>query len=168
MSQRNAVFAAFVSVFRDSGVDFEAGMDANKLVTEQVRGAVHAIICEGFRKGTIELADTPSNREKLANEAEMNKYVSGLLSNWLRKDPNLNGGGKYVPKNPGSRTGQSDKTIQTLKAYAKAHPDQASKVSTLIEKRKAEIAASKAKTVELTQEQLDALPADIRAALDLE
>ena len=41
-------------------------------------------------------------------------YVSGLLTNWMNKAPELNGGVKYEAKNPGSRT--KDATLQALKA----------------------------------------------------
>lgn len=169
-SQRLAIFAAITHVFADKGVHFEPGMNAAPLLTDAYRGMVHAIVCEGFRKGTIELADTAANREKLASESEMNKYVSGLISNWLRKDTNLNGGSKYQPKNPGSRTGQSDEQIKTLRALAKKFASEPAKLSVInaqIEARKSEIAATKVKTIEVTEEQLAKLPAELRDMLEV-
>jgi len=44
----------------------------------------------------------------LADDAKLRSYCSGLQSNWLRKDTRLNGGVKYVAKNPGSRAGSTD------------------------------------------------------------
>lgn len=141
MSQRAAVFAAICSVTGQESFDTQV------VLSDEQRGAVMDILCEGFKSKSIELADTESNREKLASNSELRKYVSGLVSNWLRKDENLNGGVKYTPKNPGSRAGQGDEQIKNLKALrATFHSDPAKQalIDKAIEKRQNEIAAEKA------------------------
>lgn len=161
-TQRNAVFAAICNIRNAES------FDGPVTLTKDERGLVHQMVYEGFRQGTIEFEATPANQEKLASDSKLSGYVSGLISNWLRKDVRLNGGGKYVAKNPGSRAGQSDEQMKTLRALAKQFEGDAEKsaiVNQQIEKRKAELASAKAKTVELTPEQIEALPADVKAAL---
>ena len=160
-TQRNAVFAAICNIRQVES------FDGPVTLTKDERGLVHQMVCEGFRSGTIEFENTPANQEKLASDSKLSGYVSGLISNWLRKDTRLNGGGKYVAKNPGSRAGQSDEQMKTLRALAKqfAGTDKEQVVLAQIEKRKSELAAAKVKSVELTPEQIDALPADVKEAL---
>lgn len=160
-TQREAVFLAICNVLGMKEFDGAA------VLTKDERSNVHAIVREGFRQGTIEFEATPSNQEKLASDSKLSAYVSGLISNWLRKDVRLNGGGKYVAKNPGSRVGQSDEQMKTLRALRKQFEgtDKAVIIDAQIEKRKTELAASKAKTVELTAEQIALLPEDVREAL---
>ena len=143
MSQRAAVFAAICSVTGQESFDTQV------VLSDEQRGAVMDILCEGFKSRSIELADTENNREKLASNSELRKYVSGLVSNWLRKDENLNGGVKYTPKNPGSRAGQGDEQIKNLKALraqfvAANDTAKVELVDKAITKRQNEIAAEKA------------------------
>lgn len=160
-TQREAVFQAVMNV--------RPSFDGSTNLTKDERGNVHQIVCEGFRTGKIEFEATASNQEKLASEAKLSAYVSGLISNWLRKDTRLNGGVKYEPKNPGSRVGQSDEQMKTLRALGKqfAGTDKAIIIDAQIEKRKSELAAMKVKSVELTAEQIAALPEDVRESLGL-
>lgn len=109
-TQREAVFTAITKVTGKS--EFSVAFEPSK----EQRQAIQAMLAEGFKAGTIELADTPSNQEKLADKAKLNAYISGLISNWVRKDDRLNGGTKYVPENPGSRAGQGDEQLKTLRA----------------------------------------------------
>jgi hypothetical protein len=160
-TQRNAVFTAICNIRKQSE------FDSPVVLTKDERGLVHQMVCEGFRNGTIEFEATPANQEKLASDSKLSAYVSGLISNWIRKDTRLNGGEKYEIKNPGSRAGQSDEQMKTLRALAKqfAGTDKEAVVHAQIEKRKSELAAAKSKSVALTPEQIDALPDDVKAAL---
>ena len=90
MTQKEAVFSATVNVVGE----FEGAYTP----TKEQRAQVNNILFQGFRAETIEL-------DRTYNDSELKAYVSGLQSNWLRKDSRLNGGIKYVPKNPGSRAG---------------------------------------------------------------
>jgi hypothetical protein len=162
-TQRNAVFVAICNVLGTNEFSGPVTLPKDK------RDSVQAILCEGFRAGTIEFENTPSNAEKLASDAKLKAYVSGLVSNWIRKDERLNGGGKYEIKNPGSRAGQSDEQMKTLRALKKqfAGTDKEAVVDAQIEKRRMEIASTKSKSVALTPEQIAALPADVRESLGL-
>jgi len=96
--------------------------------------------------------------------------VSGLISNWVRKDKRLNGNVSYVAKNPGSRAGASDEQLKTLRALKKqfAGTDKESIIEAQITKRVSEIRSEKTKSgASLTEEQLAALPDDVRESLGL-
>jgi hypothetical protein len=167
MKQSDAVTAAVVSVCADAGVEFEVGTTvADDVVTDTMRKSISEILCEGFRAGAIELSDTPSNRDKLASPPKLNQYVSGLISNWFRKGPDLNGSTKYQPKNPGSRAGQSDPQLKALMLLATKFKgtDKEAELFRHIQLRKEQIAATKAKTVTID---LSALSPELIAQLGL-
>jgi hypothetical protein len=46
-----------------------------------------------------------------------------LVNNWVRKDTRLNGGTKYIPTNPGSRTGSGDEKLKNLRILLTMVPD---------------------------------------------
>lgn len=169
MKQRDAVYSAVTRALSEAGVSFEDGMNVSTVLTKEIRGNVHAIVVEGFRSGTIAFEASEANNAKLADESKLNAYVSGLISNWVRKDKRLNGDTKYAAKNPGSRTGASDEQLKTLRALRKQFEgtDKAELIDAQIEKRVGELRAEKAKSSALTAEQLEAVPAELRESLGL-
>lgn len=170
MKQSEAVFNAVTQVFEDQGVTFEQGSDdASTLLTDSMKKSVYGILTEGFSNGDIVIADTPANQEKLSNPSKMKNYISGLVSNWLRKDKRLNGGVKPTVKNPGSRTGSSDPQLKALRALHKKYfgidEEKANSVQEAINIRLEEIKAEKAKS---TKVDISALPSDLVESLGLE
>ena len=148
MNQKEAVFTAVVSVcgLIDSGIAYAP--------SKEERAQVNLILFEGFKAGTIQM-----DGEK--TDSDLKSYVSGLQSNWLRKDKRLNGNIQYVAKNPGSRAGSSDpqlKAMRTLLSTLTSESERA-EVQSYIDARVGEIAVTKqAKTVDFS-----ALPADLAA-----
>ncbi len=114
MKQREAVFEAVHSVLKAEG-EFTEGEKAS--LSKEQRAKVLKKLMDGFQKGKIELSTQ-------YEEKDLKSYTSSLLNNWLRKDPRLNGGGKYTPKNPGSRVGQSDDQVRALRMLYKAQENQ--------------------------------------------
>src|SRR5271155_807760 len=84
MTQEEAVFQAITNVMGEQ--------DGAYVPSKEERAQVTEILVESFKAGKIALKDTPSNAEKLADDSKLRGYCSGLQSNWLRKDPRLNGG----------------------------------------------------------------------------
>jgi hypothetical protein len=167
MNQREAVFQATIKVLEEQGVQFEKGMDVSEHMSKSARASICAIITEGFKSGTVEFKDTPSNQAKLADESELKKYVSGLVNNWHRKDTRLNGGDQYQPKNPGSRTGNTDPEIKQLRLLMKSGQltsEQATIVQARLDEKLAAMAAAKAKT----EVDFSALPEDLKAKLGIQ
>jgi len=125
LTQKEAVFQAVTNVCGDLEVYNPSKED---------RASVNQILFEGFRAGTIEL-------EKEYTDTELKAYVSGLQSNWLRKDKRLNGGVQYVAKNPGSRTGSTDPQIKAMRLLlsTKTDPAERAEIQQFIDKRISEI-----------------------------
>lgn len=140
VTQKQAVYTAITSVLSENGIHFEDGMDVSSVMTREYRALVNQVLFEGFRSGSIQL-------DREFNDSELKGYVSGLQSNWIRKDGRLNGNTKYVAKNPGSRQGAGDAQIKAMKALLATLTDASDKaeVEAAIAARHAEIEASKPK-----------------------
>jgi hypothetical protein len=126
LTQKEAVYQAVTNV-----VEFDGLCQP----TKEERAQVNEILFQGFKAGTIAYdGDIPADQA-------LRSYVSGLQSNWLRKDARLNGNVKYVAKNPGSRTGSGDKQLIAMKALlaVQTNPTAIAEITAEIEKRKAEL-----------------------------
>lgn len=93
MNQKDAVFLAIKELKRGA-VDTETPVQ----LTKQEKKVVEQKLFDGFKKGRVAYNHEMPSDDKLA------LYVSGLVSNWLRKDKRLNGQRNYVPQRPGSRS----------------------------------------------------------------
>lgn len=125
--------------------------------TSQIVDAVTASILEG---GTDFSA---AARSKYDEPKKIRSYVVGMVNNWFRKGKELNGGGVYVPKNPGSRAGSGDAELKELKLLKKAlternaQPEALAKVDAAITARLEVLGATK--KVEIN---LDLIPEELR------
>jgi hypothetical protein len=158
MKQRQAVFQAVINVM--------GKQDGAYTPTTDQRASIINIVAEGIHRGEVDFSD--SAKAKYDTFEKVKSYTSGMVSNWLRKDPELNGGSKYTPKNPGSRTGQTDPEVKQLRLLMKSGQlshEQAEIVKARLEERLAEIQASKAKDVEID---FSVLPAELREQLGIE
>ncbi len=147
ISQKEAVFQAVRNVCGEQ--------DGAYTPSKEQRAQVNSILFEGFRKGTIEL-------DREFSDTDLKSYVSGLQSNWLRKDKRLNGNVAYVAKNPGSRAGSGDPQLKAMRALLTTDisAEEKAEVQTYIDARVMEINATKAKKVTVD---FSALPADLAA-----
>ena len=148
MTQKEAVYQAVINV---TGFDGEGVCTP----TKEQRAQVNAILFEGFNSGKIELS------KKFETEAKLKEYVSGLQSNWLRKDLRLNGGSKYEAKNPGSRAGSGDPQLKAMRVLLSTltDPSEIAEVQSHIDARQAEIKVAKvSKVIDYS-----ALPAELQA-----
>lgn len=156
-SQKEAVYSAVMSVLSENGVSVTEGTSVSSLMTKNLRSQVSQILIEGFKGGSIEL-------DKTFDESGLRAYVSGLQSNWLRKDKRLSGGVAYVAKNPGSRSGSSDpqmKALLTLLGSLTEEEDRA-EVQKHIDARRAEIQSQKVKLIDKS-----AIPSELLTKLGL-
>jgi len=138
MNQKEATYAAIINVCGEQ--------DSVYTPTKEQRAQVNAILFEGFRAGTIEL-------DREFDDKGLRTYVSGLQSNWLRKDNRLNGGVKYEAKNPGSRAGSGDPQLTALKALMSTLTVEAERaeVQVHINARTAEITKAKVVTIDFSK-----------------
>lgn len=139
-SQKEAVYTAIVELF---GHDGQSAFDA----TKEQRNQIIEVVTAGIMNGSVEFS--ADARAKHDTEAKVKGYVGGMVSNWLRKDQRLNGGDKYVTKNPGSRAGSGDEVLKNLKALKStlSDKDQLDAVDAEITKREEFLRSQKAKTV---------------------
>ena len=142
MSQKEAVYNAVTSVLAENNISVTEGTDVSTLMTRELRSQVNQVLLEGFRNGTVEL-------DREFSESDLKAYVSGLQSNWLRKDKRLNGGATYSAKNPGSRLGSSDPQLKAMRALLATDisAEEKAEVQGYITARVSEIQASKVKKV---------------------
>lgn len=146
VTQKEAVFAAIINVMGEQ--------DGAYTPTKEQRAQVNNILFEGFKSGRIEMDGEKS-------DSDLKSYVSGLQSNWLRKDKRLNGGVQYTAKNPGSRSGSTDPQLKAMRALLTTltTDEEKTEVQAYIDARVSELNATKvAKTVDFS-----ALPADLAA-----
>lgn len=138
MKQCDAVFAAVINVCGEKEGAYTPDKDQRKQITN--------VLFEGFKAERIELS-------KEYDDKKLKNYCSGLLSNWLRKGEELNGGVKYVAKNPGSRAGSTDPSVKAMRLLldTKTDPADRAEIQAFIAKRVAEIKPTK--SVSLTEEQ---------------
>lgn len=153
VTQKEAVYVAITSVLKENGVHFEEGTDVSNVISKDHRAQVNYILFEGFKSGHIQL-------EREFSDSELKAYVSGLQSNWIRKDTRLNGNTKYEPKNPGSRAGATDPQIKAMKLLLSTLTDatERAEVESEINKRQAELNKAKAPAIDF-----NALPASLQA-----
>ena len=145
-NQKEATYQAIVNVTGHTG---EGVLEISK----EQRAQVNMILFQGFRAGTIQL-------DREFTDADLKSYVSGLQSNWIRKDKRLNGGVQYTAKNPGSRAGSGDPMLKNLRTLLSTLTTDADKmeVQGYIDARIAEITVAKQEVIDFS-----ALPADLAA-----
>lgn len=141
LSQREGVYQVVCKYIEVANNSCEIGDMKPTIVSE---------LCEMFINEEITMSEKA--REKYSNPKDLRGYVGGLVNNWLRKDTRLNGGDKYVTKNPGSRAGSSDSIVKNLKALRSTMTDEVKikEIDSAIEARQAEIKVKKVVEVDLS------------------
>lgn len=119
--QKDAVFAAVCDVM--GSTEFSEAVELSKEQRATVQGALIA----GFQAGEIAYQGDAADTTKLTS------YVSGLVSNWLRKDKRLNGNVAYVAKNPGTRTGAGDEALKAMRTLLGATSDEGARAEIQLE-----------------------------------
>jgi hypothetical protein len=155
ISQKDAVTQVVMSVVPNYELGGEVVL--SDIITSEQKNTMKEKLVAGFRSGQVQMSAEAS--DKYAFDSELKKYVSGLLDNWIRKNPQFNNGQSYTTKNPGSRSGSGDAQIKALKALLKTVTDAETKtqVQQAIDARLAEI-----KPEAKVEINVDALPEHLR------
>lgn len=103
MNQKEAVFLAVRDLKRG-----EVDTDTPIVLNKQEKAVVHQKLFDGFKKGRV------AYNHELPSDDKLMLYISGLVSNWLRKDKRLNGQRNYVPGRPGARSNVPNVTNASL------------------------------------------------------
>lgn len=143
ITQGEAVFQAVNEVL-DGNIEGQVKLSDAQLAQ------VHSKVFTAFTTGVTTHSSNPS-------EAQLRKYIPGLVNNWLRKDSRLNGGVTYQTKKPGSRSGSQDESVKAMRTLLSVTTDPAAKaqIQAAIDKR---IASLKPKP----EIKVDALPESLR------
>jgi len=144
-TQKEAVYEATRSVLKEHAIKFEDGQEVKPLVSTDMRKSIISIVVEGFKAGTVAIRDD-------FDQAKLDSYTNGMVSNWFRKDDRLNGGVKHEIANPGSRAGASNPEIKEIRKLMKtleASDPNYAKVETILNQKVAEHKASKQKKIEI-------------------
>jgi hypothetical protein len=155
-TQKEAVFSAVTSVINEANITVGDGESFSTHMNRELRAQVTSILVEGFNGGNIAL------EKPFTTDSELRTYCSGLTSNWLRKDGRLNGGTKYVAKNPGSRVGSSDIQLKAMRTLLSTKTDESERaeIQSFIDARVAEVKASRKPAATFDP---SALPAELAA-----
>lgn len=148
MKQNDAVVQALKNICGEQDGAFNP--------SPEQRAQVNQILFDGIRADKVELR---ANHPGHTDDKELKKYVSGLQSNWLRKSQALNGGVKYVAKNPGSRAGSNDASVKAMRLLlqSKTDPSERAEIQAFIDKRVAELKPTKTITINVAD-----LPAELQ------
>lgn len=154
-TQREATFHAVTTVFNENGIKFVPGKtDAGTIVT---RGSEIRKLIIAFLVSIFESKEAPLAR----GQTDLPKYCSGLLNNWMRRDPQLNGGKEYHPD-----VGSADEQIRAMTKLLSVHPEASAEINAAIEKRRQEVVAAR-KTAKVKEVDISKLPQDLVKKLKL-
>ena len=129
VSQKEAVYTAVSAVLQQNGITIEPGTNVASLMTRELRAQVNQRLFDAFRSGSVQLDSTYT-------DTELRAYVSGLQSNWLRKDARFNSGGKVSSKKT------TDPQLKALYGLIKSAPQaDHAEIQGYINTRLAEISA---------------------------
>lgn len=141
MTQKEAVFQAVSSVLASSGLTLSPSTPASDLLNRELRALVNSIIVGQLQNGTVAISGDSS--VNISDNSQVRAYVSGLVSNWLRKDSRLNGGSTTTTKSKTSKK-VNDPQLKALKVLLKAETDSAKRneISAHISNREKELSSS--------------------------
>jgi hypothetical protein len=149
MSQGEAVYVAVSEIFY-SYLDEGRAVPETTTWTSKQKEEVYARVFSMFKTGETTHKKNPS-------DAELLKYIPGLVNNWVRKDKRLNGNTVYTPRNPGSRQGGGDEQLREMKKLLTLIKDPAQRE--MVEAAITERIAATTKKVEI---KVEALPEALR------
>jgi transcription termination factor NusB len=161
ISQKQSVVDAVTQVL---GGSFNATIPAREQLSDDQLSEVKSLVASAIAGGKVEYS------KDFSDEKEVFKYVSGMVSNHLRKAKELNGGSTYAPQSTGrgSRDGQISELNKLLKTYSEGSAEY-TQIVDAITSRKNELASEKAeafkekkKVKELSSINMDALPENLR------
>lgn len=141
MNQRNATVSTIIACLKDAGISYElnGATPVSEVLNSDIKAKVRDTLFAMFRDGKVDMSADAQG--KYSDDNQLKTYISGLVNNWIRKAPEFNNGGKYVPKNPGSRAGSGDEQIKEMKKLLASTQDQDVKdqIQEAIDARMAEI-----------------------------
>lgn len=94
-TQRSVVFTRVREIIKEKGLKVQDNQPVMEVMSSEVLKTLYDRVCSDFKSGKAPLKKTEGNKEKLEDDKKLRVYVVGLCSNWLRRDPKLNGDEKF-------------------------------------------------------------------------
>lgn len=161
-TQKQSVVNSIKSIL---GSSFDPNQPARDQLTPDQLKQVKEEVLNGIKAGEIDF------KKDLPDDKELSRYVSGMVSNHLRKAKELNGGETYVPQSTGR--GSRDPQISELNKLASTYTEgseEYNQIISAIESRKVELTAerelaakSRKKAKELNSINMDELPEELKS-----
>jgi len=82
ISQKEAVYSVVIDVLTKNSLSISG--DVAPYITDDIRIEIEESLFEMFNDGLIEI-------DKCLSQEKLRVYVSGLRTNWIRRDSRLNG-----------------------------------------------------------------------------
>ena len=96
LSQKDAVFQEVQRVVKAKNITVTKGKSVGELLNKEHRKEIVDALVLGFKSKKYPLKDSEGNRKKLADDALLRVYATGLLKNWLERDKRLqNANGEF-------------------------------------------------------------------------
>lgn len=158
ISQKESVVKEVKSIL---GSSFDASTPAREQLSDDQLKTVKANIVAGIIAGEVDF------KKDTTDEKEITRYVSGMVSNHLRKAKELNGGQTYSPQSTGrgSRDPQISELNKLLKTYTEGS-EEYNQIVTAIESRKAELAAERSAAAKERKKQKELKSIDMESLPD--
>ena len=109
MNQKEAVFQVVKSL-KPENVETDRAV----MLSKQEKHFAAEKLFEGFKKGKVEY------NQEMPSDDKLLMYVSGLVSNWLRKDKRLNGQTNYSPKRTIQRSAVDSEQLKAIRALTQS------------------------------------------------
>ena len=161
ISQKQSVVNAVTKVL---GSSLDASLPARDQLSDAQLTEVKSFVSDAIMSGSVEYS------KEISDAKEVSKYVSGMVSNHLRKSKELNGGSSYVPQSVGrgSRDSQVSELNKLLKSYAEGS-EEYNQIIDAISSRKQELTSEKTDVIkekkkarDLSSINMDALPESLK------
>ena len=154
MNQKEAVVKFIKEIL---GSNFDATRSASEQLTKEQRTQVNTKVYNGIVNGEI------AYNKDITDTTTVKRYVSGMVSNHIRKAKELNGGTPYAPATKGRGTRDSElSALNTLLSKYDEGTTEYNDVMTHINQRKVEISSER--SAKRTAKTLDVsfLPQDLQ------
>lgn len=123
-SQKVFVVSAILATLAARDVEYQLNGETpiKDVLTAADKAKVRELVFNGFKEGQIQMSEQAKGKY-LSDDVKLKVYVNGLVNNWIKKNPEFNGGQTYKPANPGSRAGSQDEQIKALRQLKKQTND---------------------------------------------
>jgi hypothetical protein len=161
VSQKDSVVNEVKAIL---GSAYSPNVSVRELLNDNQLTIIRSNILSGIINGTITYG------KEITDEKEVQKYVSGMVSNYFRKSKELNGGNLYAPTTTGSgsRDAQIVELTKLYKSYVEGSPEflqiqeAIATRKAFLESQKVVIVKEKKKNKEFESINMDALPEGLK------